>query len=97
MELSGKEQKHIALVRMMERLGFPTEFGEVIAESLGTEKQMERMIAWLGLMRPTTPEMVADEMLAIKAEFERYREKKVAEYCNSKYNEIMRCGLENDD
>lgn len=93
MEQSSKKQIRESLVRTMERMGFPTEFGEIIADQLGTEKQMTRMIGWLIQFRPERPEEVADEMLAIKDEFERYREKKVAEYCNRRYNELLFTGL----
>ena len=78
-------------------MGYPREFGEIIANELGTEKQMTRMISYLASFKPCSMEEIADEMLAIKAEFEKYRQKKAAEYYNSKYNELMRNGLSDDD
>lgn len=79
----------ISLIKTIERMGFPAEFGQMIAAELKTEKQMERMVSWLIRYSPTRMEDVADEMLAIKAEFKGYTDKKVAEYCNAKYNEWL--------
>jgi len=94
---STKEQVHISLVKTIERLGYPTEFGELIAASLGTEKQMSRMTSYIIQFHPKSAEEIADEMLAIKAEFERYKTKKISEHYNMKYNELLNNGLEDDD
>lgn len=87
-----KEQVHISLVRTIEGLGLPAEFGEIIASELGTEKQMTRMISWIVQYKPRSAEEIADEMLCIKAEFQRYREHKIAEHYNMKYNELLNGG-----
>ena len=42
------------------------------------------------VLKPT--EVLVDEMLAIKAEFEGYRQKKILEYYNSKNNQMMNAG-----
>jgi hypothetical protein len=94
---NSKEQIRISLIKTVERLGHPAEFGELIAQSLGTEKQMSRMVSYLVMYKPRTMEEIADEMLAIKDEFERYREKKVAEYYNEKYNRLLNEGLPGDE
>ena len=86
----------MSLVRTIERTGLPAEFGETVADILGTEKQMARMVSWIVMYRPTSAEEIADEMISIKEEFERYRKKKMSEYYNVKLNELMNEGLEED-
>ena len=94
--LTSAEQIHISLVRTIERMGFPAEFGEIIAGELKTEKQMTRMVSWLIQYRPRSMEEIADEMLAIKADFAKYKEHYMAEYYNKKYNQLLNNGLEPD-
>lgn len=77
--------------------GFPEELGELIASSLGTEKTMERMILYMKRTRPRDPAELADEMLAIKEEFEGYRKKKITQYYNEKLNKLMNEGLDESD
>ena len=93
----SKEQARESLIKIISRAGFPKEFGAVIADSLGTEKQMIRMASWMIQYRPRTMEEIADEMISIKEEFERYRKKKMAEYYNIKYNRLLNEGLEDED
>lgn len=95
----GKEQidqTFNKLVAAITSLGYPEEFGTLIAMSLGTEKTMSRMTAYIYKSRPQSAEEIADEMLSIKAEFAKYREKKIAEYYNGKLNQLMAEGLEPD-
>ena len=61
------------LIDAVEAKGQPRELGALIAGQLGTEKTMERMLAYLGKTGPLSAEEMVDEMLAIKAEFEGYR------------------------
>jgi len=95
--MDTKEQIRTSLIKSITKRGFPLGFAVMIADSLGTEKQMQRMVSWIIQMKPDTPEMIADEMLSIKAEFEKYKNKAIAEYANRKYNEILNCGLESSD
>ena len=92
--MTTKEQTRMSLVRTMEGMGFPAEFGETVADVLGTEKQMFRMVSWLVQYKPGTVEEIADELISIKEEFQRYRNKKMSEYYNMKNNELMNKGLE---
>lgn len=78
----------------VEVLGFPRNFGEIIADELGTEKQMKRMLSYLIQSKPKSMEEIADEMICIKEEFEKYRQRKISEYANQRYNEIVNDGLE---
>lgn len=85
------------LVRAIVRMGYPEEFGIAIAENLRTEKTMSRMIRYLDHAKPRSAEEIADEMLAIMDDRERWIQKKSAEYYNRKYNELLYYGLEGND
>ena len=77
------------VVEAITDLGYPGEFGAVIAKSLGSVSTMERMAGYLRRMRPTSAEEIADEMLAIIADRDRWVEKKQNEFYNEKYNEWL--------
>ena len=62
---------HDRLVNALVSLGFPAEFGDMIARHIGSPKGMERMISYLGHERPRRVELIVDEMLAIKSDIER--------------------------
>ena len=65
-----------ALARSLTKLGYPEEFADLLAGELGSPKAIERLDSYLNLARPGNPEMIIDEMLAICAEIEAWREKK---------------------
>ena len=81
------------LVHAVEKLGFPAELGKAIAGYLGSPKAMERMIAYLGYVKPRKEELVVDEMLAIRSDIDAWREKKASEEANARYSEILSEGL----
>lgn len=87
--MNEREKIREQLIRTVVRMGYPEEFGMVIAENLRTEKTMFRMIGYLKSAKPSSPEEIADEMLAIMEERERWIQKKEAEYYNQKYNELL--------
>lgn len=87
--MNEREKIREQLIRTVVRMGYPEEFGMVIAENLRTEKTMSRMIGYLKSAKPSSPEEIADEMLAIMEERERWIQKKEAEYYNQKYNELL--------
>ena len=74
------------LVRSVERLGFPAELGEAVAKHLGSPKAMERMISYLDYVKPKSEELIVDEMLAICADINAWREKKESQEAQAKYN-----------
>lgn len=82
------------LIDILKKRGFPAEFGKTIANSLKSEKAINRMIAYILEFNPTRPEDIADEMLAIQSDIEKWKQKKTAEYYNGKYNELLNDGLE---
>lgn len=60
---------------------------------------MDRMTSYLANVKPTTSEVVVDEMLVICSEIEAWKAKKDSEDSNAKYNEMLyyRLGNEEDD
>ena len=64
------------LARSAAALGYPEELADLLAGELGSPKAIDRMASYLNLARPGTLEMIVDEMLAICAEIEAWREKK---------------------
>lgn len=85
------------LVDTIVKMGYPKEFGVAIADNLRTEKTMSRMIGYLHHAKPRTAEEIADEMLAIMDDRQRWVNKKSAEFYNSKYNELLYYGLGIDE
>lgn len=59
-------------------LGFPPEFGEVMARQLGSPKAINRMTSYVYQAKPRTEEMLIDEMLAICAEIDTWKAKRPA-------------------
>ncbi|MBQ9437982.1 MAG: hypothetical protein IJU50_06580 [Lachnospiraceae bacterium] len=81
------------LVAAIRELGFPGELGEQIAKQLGSPKAMDRMMGYLYNVKPKSAELIVDEMLAICSDISRWKEKKISEEANAKYNEILYHGL----
>ena len=81
------------LVGTIKAMGYPEEFGQAIAKNLGSEKTMRRMTAYLYSARPRSAEEIADEMLAIMEDRERWIRKKEAERANARINQILNEGL----
>ncbi len=85
------------LVLQISQMGHPREFGELIADSLGTEKTMRRLSMNLTKTGYQPAEQIADEMLAIVSDRDRWVEKKKNEYYNRKYNQMRYTVLGSDD
>ena len=75
------------LVNEIAGLGMPGELGELIAKQLGSPKAMNRMISYLRYVRPHSEEEIADEMLAIMSDVDRWKDKKASIKANARYNE----------
>ena len=82
------------LIDTVVHMGYPEEFGKAIAKNLGSGKTMRQMTAYLYSAKPRSAEEIADEMLAIMSDRERWIAKKEAEAANARYNEILNEGLE---
>ena len=70
-------------------LGFPVEFGNLLAKELGSPRAISRMTAYLRCTKPHSVEMIVDEMLAISAEGKAWREKKESEEAQASYNAYL--------
>ena len=95
--MDERERIYRQLVETIVKMGYPEGFGIAIAENLRTEKTMSRMIGYLHHARPKSAEEIADEMLAIMEDRERWVQKKTSEYYNTKYNELLWYGLGEED
>ena len=73
-------------------LGYPEELADLLAKELGAPKAIDRMASWLVKARPRTMEMIVDEMLAIKAEIDTWREKKAGQEAQEGYSAWLNSG-----
>ena len=73
------------LARGVAYLGYPEEFADLLAKQLKSPKAIDRMTAYLEQARPGSVEMIVDEMLAICAEIDAWREKKESREAQSGY------------
>lgn len=85
---AAKERAYRELIDAVVDLGYPEEFGEVLAQELGGEKSMRRMASYLRQAQPTSPEQIADEMLAIVAQRRSWVEHKITERANASITEF---------
>jgi len=74
------------LVAAVTTLGFSAELADLMARQLGSPKAIDRMTSYVRLARPRTEEMLVDEMLAICAEIETWRERKESQEAQARYN-----------
>ena len=75
-----------ALVREMTSLGFSAELAELIAKELKSPRAIDRMASYVQQARPQSEEMLVDEMLAICADINAWREKKESREAQARYN-----------
>ena len=73
----------------MTRMGFPSCLGEAVADNLRTEKPMSRMIGYLLSAGPRSEEEIVDEMLAISAEAQTWRERKESQEAQASYTAYL--------
>ena len=87
------------LVTAVTSLGFSPELADLLARELGSLKAIDRMTSYVRQAHPRTEEMLVDEMLAIKAEIETWRERKEAMEAQASYNARLYYSKmeENDD
>ena len=74
------------LVAAVTALGFSAELAELMARQLGSPKAIDRMTSYVRQAHPRTEEMLVDEMLAICAEIETWRQKKEGQEAQARYN-----------
>ena len=78
------------LASAVSSLGYPTEFADLLAKQLGSPKAIDRMTSYLYHVKPRSVEMIVDEMLAIKADIDAWREKKESQEAQAGYNAWLR-------
>ena len=61
------------LVDILIKRGYPIGFGEAIANTLKSDKTINRMVSYILELKPERPEDIADEMLAIQTDIEKWR------------------------
>jgi hypothetical protein len=84
------------LIDAIVSLGFPRELGILAARHLGHPKAIKRMTDYLRYTQPTDINIIVDEMLAIREEIDRWRDKKRSREANGAYNELLWYGLEDE-
>lgn len=82
-EQAARDAARAELIAAIEQLGYPEEFGQVIANELGGEKSMRRMAAYVRSAQPSSPEEIADEMLAILEQRRTWVQHKISERANA--------------
>ena len=89
------------LAAALAALGYPAELAGLLAKQLKSPRAIDRMTAYLHQARPRSLEMIVDEMLAICAEVDTWRQKKESEEAQESYNAWLdseeRWQLGNDD
>ena len=84
-----KRAEQRRLMQVMEDLGFPEEFGEVLVAQLGGPWSLRRMTGYLLSARPTRFEPIADELVVILEERARIVEKLRTEEANEGWNVFL--------
>ena len=74
------------LVSAVTGIGFSAELAELMAKQLKSPKAIDRMVSYIRQAHPRTEEMLVDEMLAICAEIETWRQKKESQEAQARYN-----------
>lgn len=77
------------LAAALSQAGYPAELAEIMAKQLKSPKAIDRMTAYVRHGYARNMEMLADEMLAISADAESWREKKESQEAQAKYNEYL--------
>ena len=83
MRQSETQAAYLDLANAVMELGYPEEFAEVLASELRSEKSMRRLASYVRNARPSSPEQIADEMLTIVSDRNRWVEQKISEHANA--------------
>ena len=86
------------LAAVLAAAGYPAELSDILAKQLKSPKAIDRMTAYVRHGYARNMEMLADEMLAICADAENWREKKESQEAQAKYNaRLFYSRFEQDD
>ena len=75
-DLARRDSVGCDIVGAVAALGYPEEFADLLAKQLGSPKAIDRLASYIRQANPDSMEMIIDEMLAIRAEIDAWREKK---------------------
>ena len=67
-------------------LGYPRELADLLARQLRSPLAIDRMASYVRQARPRSVEMLADEMLAITAEIDAWRDRRESQDAQAAYN-----------
>ena len=74
------------LAAAVSSLGYPEEFADLLAKQLKSPRAIERMTSYLYQAHPRSVETIVDEMLAICADVQAWREKKESQEAQAGYS-----------
>ena len=77
------------LAAALTKAGYPAELSELMAKQLKSPRAIDRMTEYVQHGYARSMEMLADEMLAIRADADTWREKKESEDAQEKYNAYL--------
>ena len=69
--------------------GYPAELSDLMAKQLRSPRAIDRMTAYVSHGYARNMEMLAEELLAISADAESWREKKRSEEAQARYNDYL--------
>ena len=78
------------LYDFMIKRGYPEEFARLVSIHMHTEYQAKRMMGYISGMNTPAPEVVADEMMSILSDIERFKNKHMSERSQEKINDFYR-------
>ena len=84
--MKPRTELSMQLYRMMVERGYPENLCDLVSRNLNTDYTASRMIGYLSHYSHLPDVEVVDEMLAIKAEIDAWREKKEAMEAQARYN-----------
>ena len=88
------------LAAALAQAGYPAALAEIMAKQLGSPRAIDCMTSYVRHGYARNMEMLADEMLAISADAEAWREKKESQEAQAKYNAYLyyrRMGSDDED
>ena len=87
--MTARDDAYDELMAAVTAIGYPQELGVALADTLGGEKSIRRMAAYLRAARPKSMEEIADEAIAIVEQRETWVRKKLAERAQCSFNEFL--------
>ncbi len=79
-------QSRDRLIAAVTSLGFRAELAELMAKQLKSPKAIDRMTSYVRQAHPRSEEMLVDEMLAICAEIDAWRDRKESLDAQARYS-----------